>query len=75
MKSVGGMALGKIVGVDRIDNVLNARKVIVTLVVSMVVVVVAQSLSKTKLNFRMMLILRAMVTHILGMVLILEAIL
>jgi hypothetical protein len=37
----GGMALGTHMSVDRIDDVLNARKVIV---VSMVLVVTAQSL-------------------------------
>jgi hypothetical protein len=75
VKSVGGMALGTSVSVDSIGDVLNARKVIVTLVVSMAIVVVTQSLSKMKPNCWTTRVLRAMVTHILAMVLISEAIL
>jgi uncharacterized membrane protein len=63
------------VSVDRIGDVLNARKAIVTRAVSMVVVVAAQSLSKMKLNCWTTRVLMASVTHILGMVLISEAIL
>jgi hypothetical protein len=75
VKSVGGMALGTSVNVDCIDNVLNVRMDIVTLSVSPVVVVLAQSLSKMKLKCQTTRVLSVAVTLILGMVLILEVIL
>jgi hypothetical protein len=73
--SGGWMVLGTRVFVDRIGDMLNAMMDIVTLALSMVVVVVAQALSKTKPNCRTMRVFRTTVTHILGMVLILEVIL
>jgi hypothetical protein len=69
------MALGTNVSVDHIGDALNARKFIVTLAVSMVVIAVGQSPSKRRLNCWTMRVLMAMVTHILGMVLISEEIL
>jgi hypothetical protein len=63
------------VSVDHIADVLNARKLNVTISVSMVVATVAQPLLKKTQNCWTMQVLREMVTRIIGMVLILEAIL
>jgi hypothetical protein len=52
VRSVGGMTLGTSLSVDYIGNVLNTSEVNVTLALSMVVMV-AQTPSKRKLNFQM----------------------
>jgi hypothetical protein len=74
VKRVGGMPLGTRASVDHINDALHTRTLIVTLAVSMVEVVISQSPSKSKLNCRTARVLWEMVTHILGMVLISEAI-